>query len=57
MGIRDICDVPALENGVDGHNNYTSNNNNINSNNHNVNGTKTPDLGMIRSSTSQSCRI
>ncbi|XP_061502777.1 PTB domain-containing adapter protein ced-6 [Anopheles gambiae] len=46
MGIRDICDVPALENGVDGHNNYTSNNNNINSNNHNVNGTKTPDLGI-----------
>uniref|UniRef100_A0A182PIK9 PID domain-containing protein n=1 Tax=Anopheles epiroticus TaxID=199890 RepID=A0A182PIK9_9DIPT len=46
MGIRDICDVPALENGVDGHNNYTSNNNNINSNNHNVNGSKTPDLGI-----------
>uniref|UniRef100_A0A182KAB5 PID domain-containing protein n=1 Tax=Anopheles christyi TaxID=43041 RepID=A0A182KAB5_9DIPT len=46
MSIRDICDVPALENGVDGHNNYSSNNNNINSNNHNVNGSKTPDLGM-----------
>ncbi|XP_053677206.1 PTB domain-containing adapter protein ced-6 [Anopheles nili] len=46
MGLRDICDVPALENGVDGHNNYNSNNNNINSNNHNVNGSKTPDLGI-----------
>lgn len=46
MGLRDICDVPALENGVDGHNGYNSNNNNINSNNHNVNGSKTPDLGI-----------
>uniref|UniRef100_A0A182N9D1 PID domain-containing protein n=1 Tax=Anopheles dirus TaxID=7168 RepID=A0A182N9D1_9DIPT len=46
MGLRDICDVPALENGVEGHNNYTSNNNIINSNNHNVNGNKTPDLGI-----------
>uniref|UniRef100_A0A182Y7Z5 PID domain-containing protein n=1 Tax=Anopheles stephensi TaxID=30069 RepID=A0A182Y7Z5_ANOST len=46
MGLRDICDVPALENGVEGHNGYNSNNNNINSNNHNVNGSKTPDLGI-----------
>ncbi|XP_050074192.1 PTB domain-containing adapter protein ced-6 isoform X1 [Anopheles maculipalpis] len=45
-GLRDICDVPALENGVDGQNGYNSNNNNINSNNHNVNGSKTPDLGI-----------
>uniref|UniRef100_A0A182RJI9 PID domain-containing protein n=1 Tax=Anopheles funestus TaxID=62324 RepID=A0A182RJI9_ANOFN len=46
MGLRDICDVPAIENGIEGHNNYNSNNNNINSNNHNVNGNKTPDLGI-----------
>uniref|UniRef100_A0A182WBG4 PID domain-containing protein n=1 Tax=Anopheles minimus TaxID=112268 RepID=A0A182WBG4_9DIPT len=46
MGLRDICDVPALENGVEGHNNYNGNNNNINSNNHNINGSKTPDLGI-----------
>uniref|UniRef100_A0A182JI39 PID domain-containing protein n=1 Tax=Anopheles atroparvus TaxID=41427 RepID=A0A182JI39_ANOAO len=43
MGLRDICEVPALENGVDGHSTYSSINNN---NNNGVNGSKTPDLGI-----------
>lgn len=44
MGLRDICEVPALENGVDGHSTYSSINNN--NNNGAVNGSKTPDLGI-----------
>lgn len=44
MGLRDICEVPALENGVDGHSTYSSINNN--NNNGTVNGSKTPDLGI-----------
>ncbi|XP_053683910.1 PTB domain-containing adapter protein ced-6 isoform X2 [Sabethes cyaneus] len=35
LGLRDICEVPALENGIDSHHHVTT-----------VNGSKTPDLGI-----------
>ncbi|XP_058054645.1 PTB domain-containing adapter protein ced-6-like isoform X1 [Anopheles bellator] len=44
LGVRDICEVPPAENGVDGH--TTHNGSNMNNNNNTVNGRKTPDLGI-----------